>query len=203
MTSLPPPTPGDPVTDDDRAVVVARIQRAVANDQLDFDQLDERFESTYAAVTRAQLEASVADLPTVAAPVPVIGHPAPSSTVSLLGDVKLGGWIEVDGDLAVYSAVGDVTIDLSSARLKNDVTIRIFSLMGDTTVIVPDGVRANQSTVGLLGSRRVDLSPARAGMPTVRVVTVSALGDNRLFSLSLLPEGRLRKLWRQFRTPGS
>jgi hypothetical protein len=143
----------------------------------------------------------VIDLPQPPSPAPPpVAHPLPSSNFALIGDVKIGGWVRVEGDLTYGTVIGAIVIDLSSADLPGDVTITTWSLIGDTTVIVSDGVRASMQAVRALGDQRTDLAPGRAGSPVVRVRVRSLLGDAKLISLSRLTTSSLRRLWRSLRS---
>jgi hypothetical protein len=189
------------VTDTDRSVVVQHIQQAVAADVVPFDGLDDRFGAVFSAETRADLDAVIADLPQPPSPAPPpVPHPLPSSSFALIGDVKVGGWVRVEGDLTYSAIIGDMVIDLSSVDLPGDVTITTWSLIGDTTVIVPDGVRAVLQAVRVLGDQKTDLAPGRAGSPVVQVKVRSLIGDAELISLSRLGTSSLRKLWRRLRS---
>ncbi len=194
------PRPNDPVTDDDRAPVLRRIQHAIGTDALEFDELDNRFDDVYAATTRAELEAVVADLPALAAPLPTrpeVGHPAPQNQFSFAGDIQIGGWLDVDGDISLTNLLGDSTIDLSSAKLPAEVVVTMNSILGDRRIIVPDGARAVLEGQTMLGDSRVDLAEPRPGMPTIRVRGFGLVGDVRLYSLSRVPEGIFRRIWKR------
>jgi hypothetical protein len=197
---LPPPDPTRPVTERERDVAVELIQRAVAADLIRFEELDDRFEALYAATNRGELDAVTADLPAPPPPsAPVPAHPIAPVSYSIFGNVNAGGWIAVGGDLTYGSGFGDVTLDLSSARLHRDLTVRVRSIFGDVTVILPDGVRAHLQSVTVFGDRKERLSPPVAGAPHVRVVAASLFGDAKLYSLSLVPEGPFRRMWRKLR----
>jgi hypothetical protein len=197
---VPPPDPAQPVTERDREIAVEQIQRAVAADQIRFEELDDRFGALYAARNRGELDTVTADLPAPPPPkAPLPTHPIAPASYSVFGNVKAGGWISVQGDLSYGSGFGDVTLDLSSARLHRDLTVRARSIFGDVTVILPDGVRANLQSVTVFGDRKERLSPPVAGAPYVRVVAASLFGDAELYSLSLVPEGPFRRFWRKLR----
>ncbi|MEL7158400.1 MAG: DUF1707 domain-containing protein, partial [Actinomycetota bacterium] len=106
-------------TEQERQAMIDRIQQALAEDQIEFSDLDGRFEQVYAATTTAELEAAAAGLPELRQPPPpvVARHLAPQSSLSLVGDVKLGGWLAVDDDLTATAVFGDAVVDLSSAAL--------------------------------------------------------------------------------------
>ncbi|MEM9655746.1 MAG: DUF1707 domain-containing protein [Actinomycetota bacterium] len=201
MTDTPVPRSPDadaPITEQDRQVLVRHIQSAMLQEQIGFEEIDDRFAAVYQAQTRAELDRVVHDLPSPAAPVPP-GHPVPRQSLALLGDVKVGGWIETGSEITYGTILGDVVIDLSSATLPDQVTITVWNFAGDTTVILPDGVRATLEGFLALGDRKIDLTGPRHGAPMVTVRSYKVLGDARLFSLSRVPEGRIRKLWRKLR----
>ena len=198
---LPSPRPGDPIEEHERQTTIRQIQQAMADGHLDFEEIDARFERVYQAENRAELVAVVADLPMRAAPVTQFGgHPLPASNVGVFGDLKVGGWVAVDSDLSYAVVFGDIVVDLSSAQLPDEVEIKARSVFGDTVVIVPDGVRASLESTLVAGDRKIDLAPARPNAPTVRVKSTKVFGDVKLYSLSRVPEGRFRKLWRTLRS---
>ncbi len=192
------PDPSRRPTDAERQLVIDRIQQAMAEDHLAFEELDDRFGAVYAAATMGELERATADLPVLHQPPPpsTARHLAPASNVSLIGDAEVGGWIAVGDDLTVATLIGDATVDLSSAAIGPDgVTVSARSIIGDVKVIVPDGARVQVDASTLIGDKRQGLSTPIEGGPVVRVKAFSAIGDVRVYSLSLVPEGKLRKLW--------
>lgn len=203
MSDLPAPAsnnPDDPISEADRHVIVRQIQLAMSRDEVRFDEIDDRFEAVYAAKTRAELDRVIADLPTPPAPVaPPPGHPVARQNSTLMGNVKVGGWIDVQADMVYGTVFGDVVVDLSSAALPDEVTITSWNVFGDTVVILPDGVRASMEGFIGFGDRKIDLTDPRHGAPLVTVKVYKLMGDAKLFSLSRVPEGRFRKLWRKLR----
>lgn len=204
--SLPEPSrPAHPEpipSEDERQQVIDRIQQALAEDQIEFNELDQRFAAVYAATTRAELLQVVSDLPAPRLPPPPVTarHPAPSSQFSLIGDVEVGGWVTMDETLTMTSLIGDATIDLSSASFGPDgLVVTARSLVGDVKVIVPDGARVQIDAFMLVGDKRQNLSPPIDGGPLIRINVLNLIGDVKVYSLSLVPEGRLRQLWSKFR----
>lgn len=180
--------------------MIRHIQMAMSREEITFEEIDDRFAAVYRATTRAELDRVIDDLPTPPAPIPAPpGHPVPRQTSAFIGDVKVGGWIEIHSDMTYGTVLGDVVVDLSSANLPDGVTINVWGLIGDTTVILPDGVRATMEGFMGIGDRKVDLTDPRHGAPLVTVKVTKLLGDSKLFSLSRVPEGRFRKLWRKLR----
>ncbi len=200
MSNTPAPLPQDPIEEHERQSAVSRIQRAMADGQIEFEELDDRFDLVFRAQTRAELSAVVGDLPGPATPPPrVPSQPIAKTSSTVFGDVKVGGWIDVDTDLKYTTVFGDIVLDLSSAELPSEITVTTFSLFGDATVIVPDGTRATIEAFQIFGERRSVLSPPYPGAPTITVKSTTIFGDAKLYSLSQVPEGRLRKLWRSLR----
>ncbi len=196
----PAPYPERPATDHDRRVAVERIQRAVANDEVAFHDLDDLFERVYRASTLSEIVAVTGDLPVHDVPqIEVPAHPIASTSYSVFGDVKVGGWIAANGDLNYGSGFGKVFVDLSSADLHCDITVRVRSIFDDVTVILPDGVRATMEPLTVFGDAKTILSTPAPGTPYVRVVAASLFGNARLYSLSQVPEGRMQRLWRALR----
>ena len=201
----PERTPEAPVTDDDRQRVINRIQRALANDEVAFEELDERFEQVFAAETTVELEAAVAGLPVAPLPRPVPArHIATTTRFSLLGDTRIGGWISLGRRLTAATLIGDIVIDLSSAALPTEgFDLTALVLIGDVKVIVPDGAAVELTAFNLIGNSREQVVVPMAGAPTIRLSLFGAIGDSQVYSLSQVPEGKLRRLWRALRRPSS
>lgn len=189
------------VTDDDRDVIIRQIQQAIAADQIEFDDLDDRLERVYDATNRAELDLVTADLPVPEAPEPIpLRHPLAAQHFVLFGDIKIGGWADVEGDMTFGTVFGDIVVDLSSAHLPDSVTITTWSVFGDTTVILPDGCRCRTEAILLLGDRRIDLVPPQPEPTQVSIKIRKVLGDAKVYSLSRVPEGKLRRLWKSLRS---
>lgn len=188
-------------TDDERQAVVDRIQQALAADLIAFDELDDRFALVYGATSRAELEHVAATVPQLPVPPPpaVARHIAPSSSLSVAGDIKIGGWLALADTLRASSVIGDVVIDLSSTAIDSGATVDVKTVLGDVKLILPDGVRVQLETNSLIGDRDSRVVAPREGAPVVRLSVFSVLGDVKVYSLSEVPEGSLRKLWRSLR----
>lgn len=196
------PEPSRQPTDAERQLVIDRVQQAMAEDQLAFEELDDRFAAVYGATTMGELERVTADLPVPKQPPPppTARHLAPASSISVIGDAEVGGWIAVGDELTVATLIGDATVDLSSAAIGPDgVKVNARSIIGDVKVIVPDGARVQVEVANLIGDKKQLLAPPIDGGPVVRIKGFSAIGDVRVYSLSLVPDGKLRKLWESLR----
>lgn len=187
--------------DDDRQATVRRLERAMVEGRLSIDEMEERMGQAYRASTWDQLDRLTQDLPE-----PVRDEPAPATRpigswhVGLLGDVRRGGWISIEERMTGVTLLGDVVIDLASARIPPEgVTVTGVTLLGDVRIIVPDGARVRFAGFHLLGDRTELLTPPTADGPLITVRAVNLLGDLEVYSRSLLPESRLKKWWLEVR----
>ena len=197
-----PPSPDAPITEYERQTMVDRIQQALAEDRIEFSEVDERFGLVYEAQTRSELAASVAGLPEPAQPPPPVDrrHLAPETSFALIGDVKIGGWLAVGDAISATTLIGDVVIDISSAAIpETGLKLTARSLIGDVKIIVPDGARVQSSVVNLIGDRKEILVAPISGGPVVRIDAFGLIGDTKIYSLSAVPEGKLRRMWAALR----
>lgn len=181
---------------------VDRIQLALAQNQVRFDDVDDLFEKVYAATSQAEIDAALVGLPVPAQPPPPVDrrHIAPANSFSLIGDVKVGGWLAVGPAIDVTVCIGDAVIDVSSAAVgPTGLDINVRSLIGDVKVIVPDGARVQCSVTSIIGDRKETLVPPIADGPVVRIHIVNVIGYAAVYSLSAVPEGALRRAWAALR----
>ncbi len=173
----------------------------MANDGIEFEELEDLYEKVYAATTTAEVEAAVAHLPEpVQLPPPNMRHFAPATSFSFIGDIKIGGWLAVGPKLSASCIIGDTVIDVSSAVVPEDgLDISATSLIGDVKVIVPDGARVQVSVTSFIGDRKEVLAEPIADGPVIRITVFNFVGDTRIYSLSLVPEGALRRAWAALR----
>src|SRR5215203_5275599 len=110
------------VGDREREQAVAVLHDAVGGGYLDLQEFEERSQTVYAAKTRGQLRAALADLPIAAAlfppAVPVVaGFPtAGAGTIDIdWTTVKRSGHWEVPAHLVISGSMGNADLDLRSA----------------------------------------------------------------------------------------
>jgi hypothetical protein len=173
-------------SDADREAVVSRLQTAVGEGRIDLDEFGQRADAAYAAVTRAELDLLVADLPANAPPpVEIVGARTPEEVTSVFGDITLAG-----GSMPPRRAgtvFGDIRIDLRGLRTDADrIDLHLSTVFGDVDVIVAQGVDAELLGRTVFGDRKVDLAPVQrlAGTPLVVVHAKAIFGDLRLRSLA-------------------
>ena len=174
-------------SDAEREAVVARLRHAAGEGRLTVDELDERIDAAYAATSRAELEPLTADLPDARLPTatgaaPPEGAPArtmPSFVLGILGGGDRRGRWRVPARMTVVNVMGGADLDLREAVLDApEVEITVWSLMGGSDVIVPEGVHVELEGFALLGGNNLRLEgpPPPAGAPVVRVRAWSLMG---------------------------
>jgi hypothetical protein len=169
--------------DAERDAAVARLQEAVGEGRLDLDEFSQRASAAYAAVTTAELDALLADLPGEAAP-EIVGRRVPETFNSVFGDIRLAGGSAPRNASTVF---GDVRVDLRALRTDADrVDLVLGTVFGDVDVIVAEGVDAELHGWTVFGDRKVELAPLPrlAGTPLIVVHARTIFGDLKLRSLS-------------------
>jgi hypothetical protein len=174
-------------SDAEREAVVARLRDAAGEGRLTVEELAERIDAAYAAMTRAELEPLTADLPDSSLPsavasAPLGGPPARTTSSFVLGILgggdRRGRW-RVPARMTVVNVMGGADLDLREAVIDApEVEITVWSLMGGSDVIVPEGVHVELEGFALLGGNRLRLEgpPPGPGAPVVRVRAWSLMG---------------------------
>ncbi|MGY1833794.1 DUF1707 domain-containing protein [Blastococcus sp. SYSU DS0510] len=174
------------VSDAERESVVAQLQTAVGEGRIDLDEFGQRAEAAYAAVTRAELDELVADLPLDAVPrVPIVGQRPVEELSSVFGDVTLT--VTTTPPQRVSTVFGDIRIDLRGLRTGADrIDLTATTVFGDIDVILAEGVDGELHGRTVFGDRKVQLAPVPrlAGTPLVVVHAKATFGDLRLRSLA-------------------
>jgi len=147
------------VSDGDRHKVAEILREAAGEGRIDFEELDERLEATYAAKTYADLVPITVDLPAHEPGTP----PAPqrqvlpatdthSSSWAVMGECKRqGAWL-VPADHTAFTMMGSVTLDLRAATFaERDITITANAIMGEVSIIVDAGTQVVVSGVPIMG----------------------------------------------------
>ena len=181
----PPPTPALRASDADREATVGRLQSAVGEGRIDLDEFGQRVDAAYAAVTTAELDRLLADLPSD--PVEIVGEVVLESepVTTVFGDVKLT--VTTGVPRRASTVFGDVRIDLRGLRTAEDtVYLQLSSFFGDVEVIVSEGVAAHLGGWTCFGSRKTQLAavPRLPGTPRVVVHGWTFFGDLKLRSLA-------------------
>jgi hypothetical protein len=184
------PQPGVRVGDAEREATVTRLQAALGEGRIDLDEFGQRAAAAYAAVSSAELDGLLADLPAPASAVPAVGEVisermTTEPVFSFMGDVKLTPTTAVPRQVGTF--FGDVKIDLRGMRTSEEtVELTLCTVLGDVEVIVGEGVSAQIGGWTVFGDRRTDLAavPRLPGTPHVVIRGWSVLGDRKLRSLA-------------------
>lgn len=137
-------------SDQDRERVAEMLRVAVGEGRITLEELNERVDRAYTAITRGQLEALVADLPQIGLPVPV--SPTMPLAVPTTGGLELhtrsgkvvrhGRWSVPPYISAKAGRFGTVKIDFTMADCPHReivLDVEITSWFGDVVVILPRG----------------------------------------------------------------
>lgn len=186
------------VSDEDRHKVADVLRDAAAEGRIDFEELEERLEATYAAKTYGDLVPLTIDLPNAgAAPVHVTPQPAPvassgtgavsstqswPSSVVMMGEVARRGVWDTGTTHAAFALMGSVILDLREARfVDRELVITANVVMGEVKVIVNAGTHVVVDGVGIMGEfcQNRDKTPAELGAdsPVVRIRGMALMGS--------------------------
>lgn len=182
------PSPPDPLPAAQRDRVVDVLTRYFANDELTEAELDARLQRVYAATTRGELEAIIADLPALAGPET---RPVPAAQFRGTEIAALFSGQErrltdvVPRDLRLRARLGYVELDLTQARFEAGITtIDVRAFMGYVEIRLPAGVRVESLGRALFGYFAVKdsgASGASADAPVVRITGRAAVGYTEVF----------------------
>jgi hypothetical protein len=172
-------TPAIRASDAEREAVVTRLQTAAGEGRLALEELAERLDRALNAVTRADLEALTGDLPQQQPDVP----PAAKSrrwVVGIMGGGTQKGRWRIASRCTVVNVMGGADLDLTGAVVEGPETeIVVFSLMGGSDIVVPEGVHVELSGFAFMGANDLKLGDAQTpppGAPVVRVRAWSIMG---------------------------
>jgi Domain of unknown function (DUF1707)/Cell wall-active antibiotics response 4TMS YvqF len=163
-------------SDAEREATVQRLRSAAEEGRLDVEELTGRLDAAYAAQTRAELEVLTEDLPAAAAPVRGGGA---SFILGLFGGGDRKGRWRVAERLTVVNGIGGADLDLREAVLAApEVEITIFTLVGGSDILVPEGVHVDVGGFALIGGNDTELEgPAPPpGAPVVRIRAYTLVG---------------------------
>jgi Domain of unknown function (DUF1707) len=197
------------ISDDDRHKVAEVLREAAGEGRIDFDELDERLEATYAARTYADLVPITLDLPAQAtASLPV--HPAAATTPSpvvaggatqerhlaiMSGFERKGVWT-VPQHLSVTCFMGGADLDLRQAQFAaREVVITVNAVMGGADIKVNPHTHVVLEGTGIMGgySGPSDKTPAEldANSPVVRIRGFAIMGGVSVSRRPAPGQGRL------------
>jgi Domain of unknown function (DUF1707)/Cell wall-active antibiotics response 4TMS YvqF len=187
---VPAPEPPDDrrpqlrLSDEDRERTVLALRDGAAEGRLTFDELAQRAELAYTAVSRGELERLLDDLPAPSS------SPAPASpdrtvrkrrrwNVAVMGGSERKGRWRPSPDLVAVAVMGGVELDLRDALIEDeDIVITAVAVMGGIEIIVPEGIEVDVGGFAFMGGHeyRPGSEPIRPGTPMVRVRGYALMG---------------------------
>jgi hypothetical protein len=152
------------ISDADRHQVAEVLREAAGEGRIDFEELDERLDATYAARTYADLVPITLDLPArtaAALPVQPAGESTPSTVVPgpaqekhlaiMSGLERKGVWV-VPQHLTVNCFMGGADLDLRRAQFAaREVVITINAIMGGADIKVNPQTHVVIEGTGIMG----------------------------------------------------
>jgi len=179
-------TPAVRASDAEREQAVVTLRDAAAEGRLTLEEFAGRMERAYEARTRTELDELRADLPAPS----VAAEPERSKKgrtkrrfVAIMSSTaQRGRWRLAEGASGLC-VMGDLTLDLRSALLSApEVSVRIVTVMGNTSVIVPKGVTVELAGVNVMGNKE-DLTCAAAvpDAPSVHISGWVVMGNLQVF----------------------
>jgi hypothetical protein len=173
MTDEPSAVPALRASDADREHTAEVLRRAAGEGRLTVDELDERLHQAFAARTRAELEALVADVvPAPSEALRPLGAPASRLPVRpgpggarwliavMSGCDRRGTW-RLGERATSINFWGGSDLDLNDVELSAPrTTLRVVAIMGGADIRVPDGLRVEVSEFALMGGNDVKLGAA-------------------------------------------
>jgi hypothetical protein len=178
-------------TDADRHATVEALRDAGGDGRLTVEEMEERLSAAFAARTHAELDALLADLQrgtavalagskSVSSARLPPGAPETATTVAIMGESSRRGVWHPAAKGRVLTVMGESSIDFNEAVLERPVTkLRVFTLMGSTTVRVPEHAHVFVSKLSIMGSSSVRLENPEiaADAPQLHLRLISIMGE--------------------------
>jgi hypothetical protein len=141
-------------SDQERDVVLQRVQQAFAEGRLDDGEFDERMRAALTARTRTDLDVLLTDLPAERAEPgtapPVTGRGPGRLAVALKSSVRRAGRWHVPERYTTVVYKGGGWLDLRAAELSAPVTtLRVVAYKSTVTILVAPGVRVEMTGFGV------------------------------------------------------
>lgn len=160
-------------SDQERELVVSRLQAAFAEGRLDDAEFDHRMRTALTAPTHADLAGLTADLPADApGRLPAVAGRRPGRlAVTVKGSIRRAGRWQVPERYAVIAYKGSGWLDLRAAELTTPVTtIWAVAYKSRVDILVPPGVRVEAGGLGVSTSAAGEADPPLAtSAPVVHV----------------------------------
>jgi hypothetical protein len=140
-----------------RDKISACLETAYAENNLELAEYEKRLDLANSAESIEELDALVHDFPEnrrpgALAPAEISDEESSDAKIVILGDQHLTAEDFCGKEIKTISIIGDVNIDIRRFRNSPEpVRIKIYSLIGDTRVIIPRGMKVKNRVKNLLG----------------------------------------------------
>lgn len=195
------PLPTLRASDAEREQIADVLRHAAGEGRLTVDELDERLDAAYAAVTHEDLDRLVADVVVPAdrrdhvlagaradalqrdqGRVPVrVGDDGDRWLVAVMGGVTRKGRWRLARSCNAINVMGGSDLDLCDAELADhDVELNVYSIMGGSEIRIPDHMNVKISDFALMGGNEAkigDPTPDPGG-PVVHIRLFSLMGGS-------------------------
>ena len=170
------------ISDADRNKVAEILREAAGDGRIDFNELDERLEATYAAKTYAELVPITHDLAPAAPIGAQVGRGVErESAVAIMSGVERRGIWVVPEHFSVFCLMGGADLDLRQATFfAPEVTLTINAFMGGADIVVNRSTNVVMHGIGIMGGYSGPKSDPEvrltADSPTVHVRGFAIMG---------------------------
>lgn len=209
LEAMASPDPRDPrslptlrASDAEREQTADVLRHAAGEGRLTVDELDERLDAAYAAVTHEDLDRLVADVvvpaerrdhllagtradalqPRDHGRVPVrVGDDGDRWIVAVMGGATRKGFWRLARTCHAVNVMGGSDLDLCDAELADhDVELNVYAIMGGSEIRIPDHMNVKISDFALMGGNEAkigDPTPDPGG-PVVHIRLISLMGGS-------------------------
>jgi hypothetical protein len=190
-------------SDGEREQIANVLRHAAGEGRLTVDELDERLDAAYAAVTHEDLDRLVVDVVVPAdrrdhtlagarasalqhseSRVPVrVRDDGERWLVSVMGGVSRKGRWQMARSCNAVNVMGGAEIDLCDVELADhDVELNVYSLMGGSEIRIPDHMNVKISDFALMGGNEANIGDHTPdpGGPVVHIRLISIMGGSEV-----------------------
>lgn len=167
------------VSDVERERTVAALRDDLLAGRLTLEEFSERVGLAYGATVGTDLDRARESLPATRSEAPAATRRRPMRlSIAVFSHLVRRGRLRLRRHTFVLSVLGDLDLDLREARLERPIlTVRVFALLGNADVYVPEGIDVDVGGVILVGHRREwGRDVAYDTTPLVRVRAYGVLG---------------------------
>ncbi|MDA3951217.1 MAG: LiaF-related protein [Spirochaeta sp.] len=181
------------------------LAQAYTDNHIELEDYEHRLDLVNAADSIDELETVLHDFPAVyQAPRSAsadrsversTNHPA-ETRLSIIGDCRIDHQDFGTGEVRTFALIGDVKADLENLPpLTEPVVLTVFSLIGDTKVIIPPGMRVENQLVNVIGDTelfRRDGSVENSAVGRCIIRGLSLIGDVKIVEAGYRKKRRRR-----------